>query len=317
MKIDIETLRRITFGSLRTTEDENGFHFCKLTEKQLAAWDGEGRSYLSEAARALSGVVFDFETDSTRFSFASDIAISVDVYVDGVFFTHVAETDRIELAFREGRKRVTVYLPAHGAPAPVLRDLCVEDGSVLLPHRFDRRLLFIGDSLTQGWKSECNGVRYDSLSFANILSRRLNAESIVNGIGGGRFLPETIDEIPFDPDAVFVAYGTNDFSGYDGDFSVVEANASAFLARLDELYAGKKRFCISPVWRDAGEKQALFEEFCGKLQAVIRRSGFTLIDGTRLVPHDEHFYAPDKLHPNALGFCLYAENLLRLIGDDI
>ena len=39
----------------------------------------------------------------------------------------------------------------------------------------------------------------------------------------------------------------------------------------------------------------------------------TLIDAIDFVPHDKNFFLPDLLHPNTLGFGIYAENVINSI----
>lgn len=234
----------------------------------------------------------------------------IDLYLDGLFWRHISATDRVSVEDLDGaHHRITVYLPAHN-DAPALRRVALDDGATLQPHSFDRRLLFVGDSITQGWESVHQGVHYDSLSYANIVSRRLNAESLIQGVGGAYFLPDSVDRLPFDPDTVLVAYGTNDFTKYHNDYMKIGQNATEFLRRMGDLYQGRRLFCITPTWRDCKQDQPAFEQYCAELKRTVKESRFTLIEGDRLVPHMPEFFT-DLLHPNAMGFSLYADALLR------
>lgn len=57
-----------------------------------------------------------------------------------------------------------------------------------------------------------------------------------------------------------------------------------------------------------------FDECIDLLRSLYEARGIRVIDGLSLVPNRREFFA-DAVHPNALGFSMYAENLLRAIED--
>ncbi|MCQ2433282.1 MAG: SGNH/GDSL hydrolase family protein [Clostridia bacterium] len=313
MYLDFESIRQITVGSVRTWQAEDGVHFSKYTEEGIKVWESEKFAHLAVNAKALTGVRFDFETDSSRFSFSMSAPGHLDIYVDDLLYEHISNAEGLDLPLDGSLHHITVYLPAHNS-SPAISHVWVEDGAKVIPHKFDTKILFIGDSITQGWDSVHGKISYDSLYYANIVSRHLNAESVIQGVGGTIFAPETVDTPAFDPDMVFVALGTNDFSAFNSNLDRVYAAADEFLKKVGTIYAGKKLYCISPIWSDRKDKQEAFDSFCTKLQNVIRSCGFTLIDGYALVPHQSDFYSDEWLHPNALGFTIFAERLLAAIG---
>lgn len=309
MRVDFDKIKSIVFGSVCTTKAADGIRFCKMTEEQLAVWDGQSED-LGKNARALTGVTLDFETNSKTIFLELDRDSNLDVYLNGFPYRHFSCVSVMKLHLNGQSNRVTIYLPAHDVP-PAVVSFCVDDGADIKAHRFDRKFLFMGDSITQGWDSVFMGERYDSMSFANIVSRHFNAESVICGVGGAYFLPESLVKMPFAPDTVIVAYGTNDYFHFS-DHDVVLKNAEEYLRRAAELYHGKRLFCITPIYRDVGEnEQAKFDEYGKKLKEIVRRSAFSLIDGGELVPHDSGYFADKTLHPNALGFYVYAKNLIR------
>lgn len=311
MYLNLEAIRSVTFGTLEVTEDADGFHFYRFTKKQLSVWE-QASPTLARNAKALTGVTLDLETNSRCFSFEMSLCASIDLYLDGLLWRHISSTDHVSVADLDGANhRITVYLPAHG-DAPVLRKVAFDDGASLKPHSFDRKILFVGDSITQGWESVHQGVHYDSLSYANIVSRRLNAEGVIQGVGGAYFLPDSVDRLPFDPDTVFVAYGTNDFTKFHNDYAQIGQNAAELLRRMGDLYQGRRLFCITPTWRDCKQDQQAFEQYCAQLKRTVKESRFALIEGDRLVPHLPDFFT-DSLHPNAMGFSLYADALLKAL----
>lgn len=198
-------------------------------------------------------------------------------------------------------------MPSHDDPGQ-LEAVEIDDDATLEPHKYDCKMMFIGDSITQGWEST-----WDSLSYANHVSRFFNAESVIQGIGGAIYHMTTFDEaIDFDPDVVIVAYGTNDWGFYktmeDG-----REHCQKFLDQLVAKYGDKKLFGISPIWRaDTTDDRPMgsFEVCKSYVKEEILNHGMTLIDGEILTPHLPEFYSDEYLHPDTKGFGIYALNLI-------
>lgn len=74
------------------------------------------------------------------------------------------------------------------------------------------------------------------------------ADSVSQAIGGDQFFSEQIDpEIPFDPDVITVAYGTNDWAIQKDEKCI--ANAEKYFARLREIYPDKHIIYFQPIYR--------------------------------------------------------------------
>ena len=177
------------------------------------------------------------------------------------------------------------------------------------------QVVFIGDSITQGWNST-----YDSLSYANRVSDFFNADSVIQGVGGAFFHPSIFDDaIDYDPDFVIFAFGTNDW-GIQKSHDELRANAAAFIEAITKKFAGKKIFGLSPIWRgNSGELKpaGYFVDVCKTVKEEIVKHGVTLIDGETLTPHMTDFFSDLYLHPNGLGFGVYAENLCKQLKEYI
>jgi len=316
MTLTLEQIKSITFGAVEITEKNSSIRFQKCTKKQIDAFTALSAT-LGERTKATTGVRLDFHTSSKSFSLTASSGSKFDLYIDGTLTEHYrfgntdeAHTIAVPLTPKAGTDstRVTLYFPSHDRPA-VVNSVVLDDGATLIPHKFDRKILFIGDSITQGWNT-----KYDSLSYAIRLSRMLNADSVINGIGGAYFDPSTFDSIPFDPDTVIVAYGTNDFS-YRSTLTSLRENTSAFLAKVAKEYSGKKIYAISPIPRgdsDTVKPMGSFSE-CRQVEIEeIERSGITHVDGYSLISYNPDLYA-DAVHPNDLGFSVIAEKLVELI----
>jgi lysophospholipase L1-like esterase len=197
----------------------------------------------------------------------------------------------------------------------VLSYVELDDGATVVPHKFDCKIFFIGDSITQGWNST-----YDSLSYANRVSDFFNADSIIQGVGGAFFHPTIFDDaIDYDPDIVIFAFGTNDW-GIQKSHDELCANTAAFIEAITKKFAGKKIFGLSPIWRgNSGELKpaGYFPDVCKTVKEEILKHGVTLIDGYQLTPHMTDFFSDLYLHPNGLGFGVYAENLCKILKEYI
>lgn len=312
MTFTLDDIRALTVGALAIEEQEDGFHFFRLTEKQRKVWSRLGYHFAVRAT-ATCGVRLDFVTDARSLTF-SCAAGNYELHIDGLLRSkHLLEADGTvicplcdPLGNAQKEYRVTLYLPSH--TAGILRDVTLEGATYARPCEYDCRLLMIGDSITQGWESE-----YDSMTYAYALSRALNANSVNQGVGGACYDENTLDTLPFDPDIVTVAYGTND---YDMRPSTDEmrAHVCAFLDGIASLYAGKKIFVLSPIWRDRRDaKMGRFEDCRAVVIEEAARRHMIHIDGLKMVPPIPSLFSDEYLHPNALGFAYYAENVVREI----
>lgn len=312
MQLTLEQIKNITVGALNIWEDDGVFHFARCTSKQVEAWR-ELSETLGERAEATTGIRLDFHTNSKSFAFTTKIAANYEIYIDNVltyaYFKKDMEDCKHRFISLDGEEhRITLYLPSHDTPG-MLESVEIDDGATIVPHNFDCKILFIGDSITQGWEST-----WDSLSYAYHVSRFFNAESVIQGIGGAYYHATTFDDaIDFDPDIVIVAYGTNDWGHYktiaDGRW-----HCQRFLDQVVTKYNKKKIFGISPIWRADHVKRKTsmgsFEACKSYVKDEIINHNMILIDGETLTPHLPAFYSDEYLHPDTKGFGIYALNLI-------
>ena len=157
---------------------------------------------------------------------------------------------------------------------------------------------------------------FPSMSYASRIARLLNADEINKGIGGEIFNPPLAAEPDaIEPDLITVAYGTNDWSKCTRD--ELFQNAKAFYTHLSGLYPNAKIFAITPICRlSGGRTNTPFGSPCTNVDAVIGEAiqglaNVTHVNGWKLTPGVKDFYADQWLHPNDLGFGVYASNLYR------
>lgn len=232
MKLTLEQIKTISVGALKVWEADGAFRFAKCTQKQVDAWY-KLDEILGFRAETTTGVRLDFHTNSTAFAFTPQINGEYEryeLYIDNVFTYYYTKADFVENTRKEivldGKEhRITLYLPGHEIGA--LESVEIDDGATIAPHKFDSKMLFFGDSITQGWEST-----WDALSYAHNVSRVFNANSVIQGIGGSYSHNTVFDkDIEFEPDMVVVAYGTNDWNYYQ----TLEEGRMHFSQFLDQL----------------------------------------------------------------------------------
>lgn len=311
MVLTFDQIKAITVGAVDIRSEENGIRFFKCTDKQNSAWDKLSET-LGMRARTTTGVRLDFVTDSKKMTMTATGG-KFEIYVDELLrvqhvlngFTEITEEFSAPLGDQKETYRVTVCFPSHGTG--VLKSIELDDGATVTAAEHDTKMLFIGDSITQGWNS-----KYDTHSYAYRVSRFFNANSVIQGIGGAFYHESTFDTIDFDPDTVIVAYGTNDFNRYK-TYDEFRGHVKAHLDLIANEYADKKIFVLSPIWRKDLQERPM-GSFEGARQIVIDEAnalGLIHIDGLKLVPPMAEFFADAHLHPDDQGFALYAENLIK------
>ena len=314
MIIENSKVKKALLGAVRI-EEEDGYLFpFRFSKRQLEKRAGED-GYLLRA-RSASCMMIDFITDSTRLEFDYKVRIGsgkklcfFDIRVDDRLMLHTGKVDIVEdaghisFSMVGGKKRVTVYLPC--LYEVKIGNFCLDDGALFEPVKREKKILFLGDSITQGYSSDC-----PSLCYANLLLRKYDAEGINQAIGGSRFNEDFLsEEIMPDADMVFVAYGTNDWAGGVD----IRTNATAYMKKVTEIYKNSRIYMILPIWRKDQDRETATMTF-EEARQVVREvgeslPGVTVIDGLDFVPHDSVYYEDGRVHPNDIGFLCYGEAL--------
>ncbi len=318
MKLTYDQIKEITLGALYVTQNEDGkISFSRFTDKQLEHYRIHDAGHYMRSASA-TGMKFSFHTDAREIRIdcemiraTAESRFDLDILCDGAMYHHTemtAESDIFEgvisTALPEGAHHVTVFLPSFSAFN--LKSLELEGASFMTAHKpSGKKILFLGDSITHGSSS-----RYPSLCYTARLAAMTDAITLNQGIGGDIFRPGIIDpELPFDPDVVTIAFGTNDWSGARENPALRLSRASAYFDNVKNAFPKAKIVYISPIWRRLTDAEyATFLPARLEFEALAKEKGLALVDGFTLVPHLCEFYS-DGLHPNPLGFSLYAENL--------
>ncbi|MDY5941491.1 MAG: SGNH/GDSL hydrolase family protein [Eubacteriales bacterium] len=316
-----EELRPYIYGAVRIETGEDGFlSFRRLTALQEEVLVRRG---FSPRELATAGVKLDFYANGgeVRFDYhatrgAAVNHLEIDATVDGIELYHFENPEQIDVdgtvAFRvperDGMSRVTVFFP--NLAAMKIKNLVVPDG--IRRAMRGTRILMAGDSITHGYYAS-----HPRLSYPNIVGERLNADVLNQGIGGDKYHADNLDpELPFDPDIITVAYGTNDWAAAIPDLA---AKIDAYYARLRTIYPNTPVLAIPPIWRgktDGVTKNGLtLEDVRNLVRDTARRYGCYIADSSRLVPPHEDFFFDKTLHPNNLGFTFYGEAVADLVNE--
>ena len=310
-------------GAAEAVESNDEWTFHRFLPKQAQAYRDAGNEDFYRKTFATAGVRLAFRTDaeSLSFDYRFDYGSSrkfgfYDVCVDGAIVAHIGldEDDgarhHAEAALGQGKKDVEIYFP--WSRQAFVSNLALSNATFATPLRRPRAMLSFGDSITQGYDAQ-----YPSLAYAEAIARLLGADNTNKAIGGDRFFPALLEEPDtFQPDIVLVAYGTNDWSHCQPDD--VRTRAAAFYKRLAALYPASRILAVTPLWRDDPPSHSPFGEDVRCIDRLISEAckdipNATVIPGYNLVPHLPEFFSDRRLHPNDIGFALYAQNLLREI----
>ena len=306
MELSLEKIKEITVGALDIYKENSKIFFDRITKKQFEAYSKLSSSQRI-ACQATTGIRLNFYTNSSYFAFTAGKSARYELKINGVCVNEESkENERKEFALTKNESKITLYLSSHIRSS--LISVEVEDGAYIKPCNYDLKLLCLGDSVTQGWNSEI-----DYMSYAYAISENLNANSIIQGVGGSKFNPQTLDKLDFDPDIITIAYGINDANQARSteDIEQISQNCKEYLKLAKEYYPTSKIFVITPINRIHNDEILAYG--CVRMIDEIIKDhaeslGLDVIDGLKMFPHGEE-YMFDNVHPNLKGFKEYGKNL--------
>ncbi|MBR6676905.1 MAG: hypothetical protein IKL24_06200 [Clostridia bacterium] len=333
MILEYSRIADIALGAHNVEIKKDGVVFHRLSPRQELLYK-ERTSSFYEKARSSSGIVLRFRTDSESIAFKVRVArgssrkyFSFDLFVNGTFkksFNNFEGADlsgdytKIQLPLGEfsfgadlekGEKEVALYFP--WSVRVTLAELSLSDGAFVVPIKPERKMLMLGDSITQGYDA-----LYPSRKYSTRLAEYFSAEERNLAIGAELFFPPLVSESDGEePDIITVAYGTNDW--FFGTLAEFKGNCKAFFEALSKSYPEAEIIALTPIWRkdmNDTDKAGDFREIGEYIKAVIKTiPNAKAVDCFDLVPRDTALFADLMLHPNDQGFDHYIENLLKSI----
>lgn len=317
MKLSAVSIKKLIKGAFLFPVCQ-GYVFPKhFSENDIKAFEVLEKEYQGWGWRAgfCCGASLELKTDASKIGFkyfvrsASSDANTFDLYVnDKLQSVHtVSGEGKFSVSFDlpEGEKKVTIYFPNDCELG--IKDLEFDGGYRAVKSK-GKKVLIIGDSITQGYGTFMSGA-----SYVNVLKRKTGFDILPQGIGGLTFKHETLNKPEgFMPDMIIVALGTN---YYDIEYYEYEKEAKAFYEKLHGLWGDVPIFDITPLWRNDSVKWDRFMHCIDVVKSECRKyENITVIDGFDLVPHTDFAFL-DKVHPNAWGAELMADALSKIITD--
>ena len=256
-------------------------------------------------------------TDSDKISFdykffyRSGVRSTFEVYTNG-FLTHLIhdseleDEGKLEFVFKKGHKRIEIYLPNYSEMG--IKEFCVNGAYKTISKR-RTKVLFIGDSITQG-----GGSKRSAQTYVNVTKRAMNYEVVNQGIGGYYCDEKILKEIPFTPDKIIVAFGTNHLYFTEEQN---EKTIGGFFKALDERYKNKKTLVIlAPFYgkeqtEEVRKKYKRIKEIF--LEKISKYHNIQVVSAYEMIPHFAEYYMDDFIHPNALGMEIYGKCLVKEI----
>jgi len=134
------------------------------------------------------------------------------------------------------------------------------------------------------------------------------------GIGGITFCPGMAEvKEDFTPDAIVVAYGTNDWSKIP-TVELFRERCSQMYRAISNHYPNTPVFALGPILQRGSNGCRRMGAFCkvGKIieEIVADIPNTTFVDGLTFLPWSAHYYADGAVHPNDRGFEYYCKGLL-------
>jgi lysophospholipase L1-like esterase len=291
-----------------------------MTEEQRQYYLDRGDEMHIRNSHHSAGVRLAFWTNSCSLTLSAElwpdlsgIGSGFDVCEDGVLIAHLGgeskEVKGLCTALSKGEHLVEIYFP--WSKGVTLQELCLDDGATFVPHHRKYRLLSFGDSITHGALAT-----HPSLTYTERLASLLDADLDNRGIGGDHFSAGLAELEPVEnPDIVTVAYGTNDWSHWGACF---DEECPCMIKNLATRYPDAEIFVISPIWRGDWDRKGSMDRRLPDLHQTICEYASSypnvkVINAWNFVPHLSDFFGDGHLHPNDLGFGLYAECLYREI----
>ncbi|MBR4863931.1 MAG: SGNH/GDSL hydrolase family protein [Oscillospiraceae bacterium] len=330
MQLTYEQIKSITTGAVCIEQEENGIRFYRFNREQQTLYQPRIR-LLEEKMLSTAGIQMFFKTDSSTLYLRTTVTkgsgsdhFSFDLFVNGKHvdsldnFSHLEPCEKIihapcelgtyekTFALGDGVKDICIYFP--WSVATTVENISLENDAFLTPNAPAKKMLVYGDSVTHG-----NVVRYSCNHYIPRLARAMNVQVRNKAIAGTTTFPQMAElESPYEPDYVWVAYGSNDWDRHEEAFFV--ENYSNMMQIIANKYPHAQVFAVSPIWRADQDTKA---RRMGPLATIEKNileiaadyPNVTVISGIDLVPHDFQYFADAGLHPNDEGNGFYFQNI--------
>lgn len=302
------------------TKDNGRAEFVRMTDYQIELYK-QDKFFPNPHCTPCVCLDFIFDGDQVSFDFfpihrSSRNFLSFDLYEDDrmvySLFTYADAEGQRQFFYQfpdKKKRRVRIFFPYSVGVEVYNFSLLGHTFYEPTPSEGRMKLLILGDSITHGYDTH-----YTSMNYAATMVRHYDAICLNQAVGGYFFKAEMIDEnLPFEPDVITVAYGTNDWGRYGMDEEKYREAAKTYIDKLCATYPNAKIFGILPLWRadiDRRPERMPFAKVYDILtEYYSAHENVTIIDGRNAVPNLRFFYT-DGLHPNTVGQAAYAQYVI-------
>ena len=214
MILSNDELKKIYTGTYEFVETEDGYlKSCQYSKAQMDYFESALLMWY-ERCDASSAKTIEMNTDATKVSFEYKLVwkCSQDTFeiwennlATGIVKVEGLPTEgKISFDLSEGIKKVVLYLPADATV--IIRNFEI-DGSFYEPVKKGKKVLWLGDSITQGY-----GPLRSAHTYVSVANRILNYDIINQGIGGYIYDKKSLMKMEgYTPDRIIVALGTNQY----------------------------------------------------------------------------------------------------------
>ncbi len=309
----------LLYGAAAVEPREDGLELRRMTTELSEFYSG------SEAARirahAPAGVRIRFSTDSDYLAMAVAYGgearplYAVDVTVDGLELQSFTPGSRQEsfcfnCELPAGTHEIEIAPP--NLVECLLLGIELGEGASVTPLPARPKLLFLGDSITQGMT-----VSRPSLAWPSQYAAGRGCDFTNLAVGGATMRAELGKfALSYEWEEAFIAYGINDFNQGRSVAEFLD-DARGMLRHLTTR-AGANIHLLTPIpfpdpERNVNANGDTLRKFREGLRDLAEREfpRVRLIDGETLVPDSPDFYA-DNLHPNDRGATVFAEKMLAI-----
>ena len=339
MKLEIKKFLK---GALCISENEEGWVECsRFMPNQRNAYREDWRFYMCALGDA--GICLSLSTDARKISFECRIAsgygtggvpdkgkyeeedwqVNQEVLYGNSFDVEVNGNQVLSIPWKQGNisfeienpdekvQEVNAFFPFMIGSA--VRNLCVE-GTIANTIKTYKKMLFLGDSITQGANCMHSGGIWPVLG-----AKGKRMELINQGVCGYVFRAEsiaTLEDAGFVPEEIVVAYGTNDWADIR-DEERLTGNMRDFFTQLERVYGKVKKYVVTPLPRmDESTVEAcmplqLWREYIAKEAG--KYPSISVLSGMELMGAEKDLFADGVLHPNDKGAKEIAAHLLKVI----
>jgi len=297
-----EEIIDLATGYVRAYE-KNGFPvFERVTPRQVEVLNGYNGLW-----QRTSGVSLNFHTNSKfvameLFNDYESGDTSFDFYVDGVMAKSVNAVTLDEVTFfklnLDGEMH-NVQIYYSNQSRGFLRNLAIEKDAVFEKHQYKKKILFLGDSITEG-----AGATTSSMCYANIVAREMDYEVLNQAISGYGHDADYIEMPEVAPDVILLAMGINDQGNANFEEKVRE-----YHEKLDKLFGDKEIYIITPRWTSVHTDEQVLTAKAKIIKSASRFDYMQIIEGDKTLPHDVKYFA-DGVHPNNLGYHIEAVRVI-------